>query len=971
VTNRTVAVSLTAQVSNYVASFNQAEQATKKFGSSAEDVKAKLDNQNQAMTQVGIGVVAFGAIAAAAVGLAVAKYAEFDQAMSEVQAATHESTENMALLRDAAVEAGASTVFTAKEAADAIGELAKAGVSTADILSGGLSGALDLASAGGLEVADAAQIAATALTQFNLKGSDVPHVADLLAAGAGKAQGSVDDLSQALNQGGLVASQAGFSIEETTGTLAAFAAAGLLGSDAGTSLKTAILALQNPSTKAHEVMDQYKISVYDANGGMLSFADIANQLQTKLGGLTDEQRNAALATIFGNDAVRAANVLYANGSKGITDWTAKVDDTGFAAETAQIKLNNLNGDIEKLGGAFDTALIKSGSAANDALRFLVQSATELVDAFGSAPPVVQQTALAITAVAAALALAGGGLLVVVPRIAEFSAAMATLSGSSIPAVATAATTLTGAVTKSGTALAATARFLTGPWGVALAAAAVGVQILSTALDSVQASSNEVSNALATATTAAEVFQVVGKGKDIKWLSDVKSKLSNLQDVLNEYGEQQDNVFSRFGKESYFGAFDSLREIGEELAKTASTDLPAAQSAFRVLAAETDGSDESLKNLLDSMGPYKDALIGVAKEQDINVTTGSELENQQALVGLAFGEAASKTDIAAQSYTEAADQAQGLQDQILELIETVDKSNDVGADAVSANAAFQTSLAGISEDVQRQKDAFIQLQKDGIEAAGDSLDGFVGTLDGFSLSLDENTASGASNAKTLTDVASAARDSAQATFEQDQKTMSAKDATDKYVSTLGTSRQALIDTATQNGYTAEQVQALADKVFALPSQQQIDIIAETAQANQQIQHVLDLLNSVPAVRRTSVGVTVETDELFRKADGGAVYGPGGPKDDRVPHLLSNGEHVLTAADVQALGGQAGVYAFRSGLHNGSGYANGGSVGSTRVAVSPQFNVTLSSKGGVDLLQYVDVRIEQADARSNMTSMMGVQ
>jgi TP901 family phage tail tape measure protein len=101
-----------------------------------------------------------------------------------------------------------------------------------------------------LDVADAAQIAATALTQFKLEGSDIPHVADLLAAGAGKAQGSVDDLSQALNQGGLVASQAGQSIEDTTGVLAAFAAAGLIGSDAGTSLKTALIALEKPSTAA-------------------------------------------------------------------------------------------------------------------------------------------------------------------------------------------------------------------------------------------------------------------------------------------------------------------------------------------------------------------------------------------------------------------------------------------------------------------------------------------------------------------------------------------------------------------------------------------------------------------------------------------------------------------------------------------------------------------------------------------------
>ncbi len=108
-------------------------------------------------------------------GLAVAKYAEFDAAMSSVQAATHSSTAELNQLRNAAVEAGASTVYTATEAANAIEELSKAGVETNDILGGGLSGALDLASAGELKVADAAQIAATAMTLFNKSGSAAAH----------------------------------------------------------------------------------------------------------------------------------------------------------------------------------------------------------------------------------------------------------------------------------------------------------------------------------------------------------------------------------------------------------------------------------------------------------------------------------------------------------------------------------------------------------------------------------------------------------------------------------------------------------------------------------------------------------------------------------------------------------------------------------------------------------------------------
>ena len=170
----------------------------------------------------------------------------------------------MDLLREASIEAGKRTVFSATEAAGAVEELAKAGIATADILAGGLNGALDLAAAGGLDVAEAAGIAAIALKQFNLAGDQMPHVADLMAAGAGKAMGSVSDLGMALRQAGQVANMTGLTIEETTAGLSAFASAGLLGSDAGTSFKAMLQRLTPQSAEAQGKMDELGISAYDA-----------------------------------------------------------------------------------------------------------------------------------------------------------------------------------------------------------------------------------------------------------------------------------------------------------------------------------------------------------------------------------------------------------------------------------------------------------------------------------------------------------------------------------------------------------------------------------------------------------------------------------------------------------------------------------------------------------------------------------
>ena len=915
-TERVVKVSLTAQVSNYLAGMEQARKKTSEVGSEAEKAKAKVEAQAQAMQQIGTGLLAIGAVAAVGVGMAIKKFADFDAAMSEVQASTHESAENMGLLRDAAIEAGASTVFTATEAANAIDELSKAGVSAADVLGGALAGSLDLASAGGLGVADAASIAATALTQFKLEGSDIPHVADLLAAGAGKAQGSVQDLGAALAQGGLVASQAGMSLDETTGALAAFASAGLIGSDAGTSLKTMLLALEKPSGKAAQLMEDYGISVYDNQGKMLGMSEIAGQLQAGLKDLTDEQRNSALATIFGTDAVRSASVLYDQGAKGIDSWNKKVNDSGYAAETARIKLDNLNGDVEKLGGAFDTALIKAGSASDFALRGLVQTVTQLVDIFGSAPLGVQQVALALGVLTAGASLAGGAFLLGVPKIAQFQVALAQLAASEIPAVAAAAVGMQGAVVKSGAALATTAKFLTGPWGVALAAAAVGVALLSSYLDSLQATSTEVSNSLATAGTAAQVFATVGKGKDVKWLQDVKGQLKDLPDVLQASADQAGNLFARFDS-SHFGAFDALKEIGTELGSIASSDLPSAQKAFRMLTDETDGTEQSQWRLLNTMPGYKDALTAQAKALGINVTSTDEAANKAALLGLAFGEATPSAYESADAYLEVANQVTDLDEKLKSLIDAMDAINGVGQSAVETNAAWQGALAGIGDEIQKQKDDLIQGQKDVYEELHGNLDGFTEDLSGFTFSLDESTEAGSANAAMLSDVADKAQSAALAQYEVDKTTMSAKDATDKYLATLAANKQAMEDQATANGANADQVQILSDKIYALPNEKAVKILTDTADAQRGFDDFIqrNTGHSISIIAKAG-GMVASTYDTGGYTGAGGKYEPAG--------IVHKAEFVSTAETTAKPENRAAL----EWMHRGGtikGYAGGGFVG----------------------------------------------
>lgn len=393
----------------------------------SEKSRAAAEKQKEAWAELGPTIMAAGALTLAGVGLAVKSYADFDKQMSSVQAATHATAGDMDRLREAAIDAGADTAFSAVEAAQGIEEMAKAGVSTADILGGGLTGALNLAAAGAIDVGMAAELASSAMTQFGLSGSDIPHIADLLAAGAGKAQGGVADLGMALNQTGLVAASTGLTIDETVGTLAALASAGLTGSDAGTSLKTTLQRLTPTSKEAQKEMERLGISAYDASGNFIGMSEFAGNLQDSLAGMSQEQYAASMNIIFGADAVRAANVLYNEGAAGIEAWETAVADAGYAAETAALMQDNLAGDLEKLGGAIDTALIKGGTGAAEVLRGMVQGLEGLVDAVGRVPAPVLSVGVGLAALVGGVALVGGGLITVIPKIQATREALQTLA----------------------------------------------------------------------------------------------------------------------------------------------------------------------------------------------------------------------------------------------------------------------------------------------------------------------------------------------------------------------------------------------------------------------------------------------------------------------------------------------------------------------------------------------------------------
>lgn len=421
--DRIARVVLQAVVTQYRDAMKGAAKDTEDLG---KKTKATAEQSRQSMQTLGRGMMVGGAVVVAGFGAAVMASAKFEKQMSGVKAVSNATAAEMKQLSDAALKAGADTVFSASEAAQAEAELAKAGVAVKDIVGGALTGALSLAAAGSLELADAATISAQAMNIFKLQGKDVGHIADVLAAGANKSAADVKDLGDALRQSGLVAAQTGLDLEDTTGVLAAFADNALIGSDAGTALKTMLQRLTPQSKEAAQLMEQLGITAYDAQGNFVGLEKYADILQKGLSGLTTQQKNAALATIFGSDAVRAAAILYDQGAAGIHQYVAAVDDQGAAARMAATQLDNLAGDVEALKGSLETALIKSGSGANDMLRGLTQTATGAVNAFAGLPGPVQQGAVGLAGLAGAASLVGGAVMIGVGQVAKFKTALDTM-----------------------------------------------------------------------------------------------------------------------------------------------------------------------------------------------------------------------------------------------------------------------------------------------------------------------------------------------------------------------------------------------------------------------------------------------------------------------------------------------------------------------------------------------------------------
>lgn len=318
------------------------------------------------------GIVAFGKSA-------VTAGSDFSATMREVGAVAGVPQAELKVLSDLALKFGADTAFSAGEAGDAMLELAKGGLTVADIKAGALDATLTLAAAGGLGLGSAATFVGNTLNTFGLKADQAASVAAALAGGANASSASVESLGGALSQGGAAAKAAGLSIQETVAALAAFDNAGLKGNTSGTTLKTLLTRLVPSTKEAAKAMADLGLDFTRSDGSIVSLAEASEQLRTKLGPLSAEQKTLALNTIFGADAAQGALILADQGAAGLERLTAATSDQAAAADLAAVGQTGLKGALDAFGGSVDTVKIQAGTALEPFLESVTKGATTLVN----------------------------------------------------------------------------------------------------------------------------------------------------------------------------------------------------------------------------------------------------------------------------------------------------------------------------------------------------------------------------------------------------------------------------------------------------------------------------------------------------------------------------------------------------------------------------------------------------------------
>jgi TP901 family phage tail tape measure protein len=308
----------------------------------------------------------------------------FDTAMSQVAATMGTTVDKIENVKAKAEEMGRTTKYTATEAAEGMNILAQAGLSADEQISG-IGTVLNLASAGAMSLEESASYTAGAVKGFGDSMGNASYYADLMAKGATLANTNVRGLGEAFSGSAATAKNYGQAADSVTLSLLRLAEQNVTGSEASTALNRAMADLYTPTDDASKALDQLKVSAYKTNGEAKDFNDLVDELNGSLQGMTAEQKNNALATIFTTQGLQAFNKMTASSDATVQKfWKGIQDSSGSAAQQAATQLDNLKGDITLLSSATEGLGLGFYNTFSGAIRGAIKGVTSEVSGLAEA-----------------------------------------------------------------------------------------------------------------------------------------------------------------------------------------------------------------------------------------------------------------------------------------------------------------------------------------------------------------------------------------------------------------------------------------------------------------------------------------------------------------------------------------------------------------------------------------------------------
>lgn len=575
----------------------------------------------------------------------------FDASMSNVyglMSSLNLSQDQMDALRDTAREMGATTKFSASEAADAMGYMALAGWDDAQVIAG-IPGVLNLAAAANMDLAKASDIVTDTMTPFGMAAERAGEAADVFAYAQANSNTTVEALGEAMKYAAPTADAFGMSLQDTAAAMGVLANAGIKGSQGGTTLNAMLRDMKNNAKNGAIAIGKTKVALTNADGSYRSYAAIIRDIDKATSSMTASQRDAALGAIFGDESLKGILATLKQGPDALDAMTEGMYACGgAAADMAATMGDNLKGDLAILeSGAQDMAIALSDWLM-PAARGVVQGVTDLIGKFNALDDGTKNTIFRIGAMAAAagpLLLNGGKVLTLLsgvnPLVVGLGAAAA-LAYTHSDALQGMVAKLGDGVTAFGAALESGAGFtaafsagLTAAFGEEAAGKVLG------AIEGIKTAISTVGDVLTTVTDAVGTFfGSLFDGEGLKqswdnaaavisgydWTALGTSILSGVTGALDAAGEWLKNIFTAGWTAAkgvnWFELGTSIHDGIQTILDTAGGWLKSLFEAGKTAASEISWADigtaiwNGVTGVLDMAGSFLSGLFGLGKDSAI-------------------------------------------------------------------------------------------------------------------------------------------------------------------------------------------------------------------------------------------------------------------------------------------------------------------------------------------------------------------